>query len=466
MHLSKQKTTAIIGTGVVNLITAYFLAKEGHHLVLIDKAPSPLSPYNWKEVGCTFGGENVRMYTYTEADNYNEKGSQLYSKMDEAFERVIDKNGWLVREKEMLNEWEQSWIRDFHAVRPNQANQFAEDIYTININSGHLWYKWMKECPELFEDVDYVPGILRIYSEKEDFDAARQLHSRLNSMTRAMSMEEVLDEYPVFRHANSIDMLGGCMTTRGFTLRVHDFSKKLIHYLMGQGAEFRWNTHFSGIERNESGKVTGLVINDKLESYDNYVLSLGAYAGTTLLNTGTHNQLHGVLGVWLTIPNLHPELNHSMKIHKIGHVGEDSNVTLIHENGQAVLVLGSGYGYTGNAQNNEVNAKELEGIFESVIHTAQTYFPESYEAAGDDIHVARRYCVRGWTPTGLGIFEAIPTVDDGQLIITGGNNTGGFTQAPYIADAVLSTIKGEQHLMQHLFHPDRMKATSSFVKEG
>ena len=39
MHLSKQKKTVIIGTGVVNLITAYFLAKEGHELVLIDKAP-------------------------------------------------------------------------------------------------------------------------------------------------------------------------------------------------------------------------------------------------------------------------------------------------------------------------------------------------------------------------------------------------------------------------------------------
>ena len=38
------KKTIVIGTGVVNLISAYFLAKqENQALVLIDKAPSPFS---------------------------------------------------------------------------------------------------------------------------------------------------------------------------------------------------------------------------------------------------------------------------------------------------------------------------------------------------------------------------------------------------------------------------------------
>ena len=236
------------------------MAKEGHDLVLIDKTSSPLKPPNWQQMGCTFGGENVRMYTYTEADNYNEKGNQLYSKMDEAFEQVIDKNGWLVRDKSTLNELEHSWIEDFHSVSPDEANQFAEDIYTVNINSGHIWYRWMKEAPELFEDVDYVPGILRIYSEESDYNAARKLHSRLNSITHGMSMEEILDTYPVFHHAHKIDMLGGCMTAKGFTLKVQDFCKKIIRHLMAYGAEFRWNTTFSEIHRNLAGKVTGIVV--------------------------------------------------------------------------------------------------------------------------------------------------------------------------------------------------------------
>ena len=146
-----------------------------------------------------------------------------------------------------------------------------------------------------------------------------------------------------------------------------------------------------------------------------------------------------------------------MKIHKTGHVGEDTNVTLIEQNGEDVLVLGSGYGYTGNSSQNHIVTDELEGIFESLKHTAQTYFPESYEAALPYIDDTRKYCVRSWTPTGLGVFEAIPTDNNGQLIITGGNNTGGFTQAPYIADAVLCTMEEKEHPMHRLFDPERMK---------
>ena len=457
MELSNQKQIAIVGLGIVNLVTAYFLARKGYKLVLIDKTPAPADCKNWEKFGCTYGGENVRMYTYTEADNYNEKGSQLYSKMDEAFEQVIDKDGWLVRDKVLLNEQEQAWIQDFHSVSYEQANLFAKDIYEVNINSGTIWQQWMNEAPELFEDVDYVPDILRIYSEAADFQAAQKLHSSLGSLTNAMSLEEVLMKYPGFQRAYQTNMLGGCMMVKGFTLKVQNFCDKIIEFLKNDGAEFRWNTTFSGIERDSSGAVNGIYLDNKLEQFHSYVLSLGAYAGTTLNNTQTNNQLHGILGVWLTIPNLYPELKHSMKIHKMGHVGEDTNVTLINQNGQAVLVLGSGYGYTGNATNNQIQLGELEGIFDSLKHTAKTYFPEAFEAAESYIDQTKKYCIRAWTPTSLGIFEVIPSQGGGRLIITGGNNTGGFTQSPYIADAVLDTLNNKTHPLQSIFDPQRLK---------
>ena len=154
------KKTIVIGTGVVNLISAYFLAKqENQALVLIDKAPSPFSLANWQNYGCTFSGENVRMYTYTEADNYNEKGNQLYSKMDEVFEQTINNNGWLIKAKNTLNQQEREWMQDFHKVTPEEAIQFGEDIYTVNIESGKIWKKWMRDAPELFDDLDLVKDL-------------------------------------------------------------------------------------------------------------------------------------------------------------------------------------------------------------------------------------------------------------------------------------------------------------------
>lgn len=450
-----SQKTVLIGAGVVNLVTAYFLAKQNHKLVIVDKAPSPTSQKaNWINQGCTFGGENVRMYTYTEADNYNEKGSQLYANMGDVFHKPIAEGGWLVNPTTSMNKAEREWARNHKEVSPQDANQFAEDIYTVNIQSGLLWNKMRREEAFLFEEVDFLPEILRIYSEKKDFEAAQKLHRRLGSFKRAFDVKAYAKENPVFQYAQATNMLGGCMITKGFTLRVQDFCLKIISYLETRGVEFWWERTFEGIERNNSEQITGIKIDGASYTFRNYVLSLGAYAGSSLKGSLSANQLHGVLGVWLTLPNVHPELKHSMKIHKTGHVGEDTNITLIEDANGKHLVLGSGYGYAGNSANNHVRLEQLDAIFESLKHTARTYFPDAYEAAKAYIDDTKKYCVRSWTPTGLGVFEVQETLS-GKLIITGGNNTGGFTQSPYIADAVLKTLEHTEHPMQTLFHPCR-----------
>ncbi|MEL6536651.1 MAG: hypothetical protein AAFQ98_14630, partial [Bacteroidota bacterium] len=119
--------------------------------------------------------------------------------------------------------------------------------------------------------------------------------------------------------------------------------------------------------------------------------------------------------------------------------------------------------YTCNAAQNWVLSEQLEGIFKSLKENARTYFPAALEAAMPTIDDHRKYCVRSWTPTGLGVFETIPTKQGGKLIITGGNNTGGFTQAPVIGEAVLAALDDKPHRMHELFHPSRLAACKNAV---
>lgn len=447
-------TTTIIGAGVVNLLTAYKLCKQGHSITIIDKAPDPSTQSSWKTLGATFGGENVRMYTYTEADNYNEKNNIIYANMHQVFSCQIKDNGWLVKAPESLNYHEQAWIEAFQNVTGDEARQFSEDIYFVNKSSEQYWQQLMQEDLELFEGVDLLHDILRIYSEKQDFETAQILHNRLGSTKKVYSMEETLQNYPLFTQAYNTQQLGGCITVKGFTLKVQDFCQKIIHYLKEQGVAFRWGTTFQEVVKLPSGKVEGVLLDDTLHTTDNYVLSLGGYAATALKHTQTDNLLHGVLGVWLTVPNIYPELNQSMKIHKTGHVGEDTNVTIINNGKEDVLVLGSGYGYTGNRAKNSIELDELNGIFDSLKHTAATYFPEAYAQVQNTIDETKKYCVRPFTPNGLGMFEVLEATQ-GKVIVTGGNNTGGFTQAPYIAEAVWATLDNQVHPLQTLFHPQR-----------
>lgn len=455
--MQTNDSTILVGAGVLNLVSAYFLIKEGYSIKIFDKAPAPVSPKaNWKNQGCTFGGENVRMYTYTEADNYNPKVGGVYTNMNTIFKNTMKDGGWLIKGQETLNEREKQWISDFKEVNTAAAAQYSEDIYFVNKESRRGWETMMNEDSFLFDNTNIVNGILRIYSAQASFERAKGLHTTLGSFIDDFDPKRIVEKYPLFENAVKENHLGGAMITEGFTLQVKDFCNNLIQLLENEGAEFYWNAELTKIEYDNNNKVSGLWIDNELHTAKNYVLSLGAYAGNLLQKTATNNAIHGVLGAWLVIPNIYDALDFSMKIHKAGtNVGEDSNVTLAYENGSKVLVIGSGYGYTGNATTNRVNAEDLAVLYKSIEHTATTYFPEAFETIKSSVDYDKKYCIRSFTPNGLGIFESIESSTNGHLIITGGNNTGGFTQAPYIAEAISKVFSNEKHPMHQLFHPQR-----------
>ena len=193
---------------------------------------------------------------------------------------------------------------------------------------------------------------------------------------------------------------------------------------------------------------------------DHFVVSPGVTGNALLRGMASENLIQGVLGVWLQIPNLRPHLQHSIKIHRRGHLVEDINITVAKdaETGEDILVLGGGYGYVG-LDRPPPDCPELIALFNELEEIARIYFPKGYAIAKERSTMwpggQYKFCIRPFTPTGLGVFERVPTAGGGNLIITGGNNTGGFAQSPAVARAVWRTRVGEQDPIHVLFHPDR-----------
>ena len=169
-----------------------------------------------------------------------------------------------------------------------------------------------------------------------------------------------------------------------------------------------------------------------------------------------------MLGVWFTVPNVEPRLEHSLKIARSGHRAEETNITLATgADGAPVLVCGAGYGWTGLRPDN-VDEAELEVLFDALEDTLLRFFPKAHaeaQAVGM-LDASRRLCVRPWTASCLGVFERLPTADGGTLIVTGGHNTGGFAQSPTIAEAVLAAFEGREHMMHTRYAPDRYAGCS------
>lgn len=178
------------------------------------------------------------------------------------------------------------------------------------MEAGKLWKEYMETSPQLFEDVGFCKDILRIYVEPSALDAAVNLNRQLGAIIQATSTEEFLSANPGFRPAANSDHLSGGITVEGFTVNIHPFMAKLIDRITDFGGEFLWNCAVQGIQRNSLGKMTMLESQLGHLEADHFVVSPGSTGNVLLSGTASENLVHDVLGVWLQIPNLHPQMQH------------------------------------------------------------------------------------------------------------------------------------------------------------
>ncbi|KAK4237792.1 FAD dependent oxidoreductase-domain-containing protein [Achaetomium macrosporum] len=463
---ARKTSVVLVGAGIMNLMTAQLLVDRGYHVRVVDQGPDPRStqPGDWTCLGVTSGGHNARMFTNTEADNYNEQHSELYQDMQSIFRKSVRDGGWSVKNPKEFSAAEHAWVEAFERVPPWMAATFKKNIHEVNREAGKLWRELINSAPHLFEDVGFHDDIIRLYVESVALDKSVELHKNLGALLKDPSPQEFLTAHPRFRPAAESDHLAGGLIVDGFTVNVHLFVAKLINHITALGGEFVWDCKVEGIQRSPSGEVTALKSQKGNLEADHYVVSPGTTGSALLHGTASENLVQGVLGIWLQIPNLEPQLRNSMKIHRRGHKVEDINVTVAkdQQTGEDILIFGGGYGYVG-LDRPAHDSPDLNALYDELEEVARIYFPQAYAAAKKRGPTAmypgghRKYCVRPFTPTGLGLFEKIPTAGGGQLIITGGNNTGGFAQAPAIARAVLRSFLGEHDPIHVLFHPDRGK---------
>ncbi len=456
----------LVGAGIVNLITAYELIKHDIAVEILDAGPDPRSKPNWQQLGATHGGGNARMFCFTEANNYNEKENRVDACLQSVMQKRILDGGWLAISPEQMSAVERAWIRNHCSLPRWRAEVFTQDIHRFNVTSKPLWERIGQDAPHLFENVGYRSGILRIYSQVEAVEAARLLYSKLGSLERLLDLDRLKQYHPAFCEAALNGEIAGAMEIVGFTLNIHPFVEKLLFHLETRGVNIRWNLPAIGIERNGEGHASGLRTLEGVFRADHYVLSPGVYGESLLQGTRSAGKVQGILGLWLNLPNLDPQLRRSVKIHREGHVGEDSNVTIAMDHaGRPMLILGSGYGFIGHHPI-EMDSPDIDCLFQALEKTAKRFFPSAYQQAvrAGTLYGDRKACVRPFTSTGLGIFEVEPTAAGGRLAIATGHNTGGFTQAPVVAEAVAATLSGQYHPMQALYHPERGIVASKNVE--
>lgn len=449
----------LIGAGIVNLMSALALSELGCRITIVERSADPREPGDWRGYGCTYGGQDARMYSVTEYDNYNEKGSSLYGGMREAFMTPVVEGGWLAIPTEALGEREHQWNEMYQRVPTWLARSFTAQIYEIGAAAGRLWDETLRRIPILRQATGFCEGVLRTYADLRKLTESSRIQAGLDRLENVLTPERLAMRYPAFAAACRSGAIVGGLEIRGFTVQIHAFVRTLVEHLEARGVQFRWNCRARGFDRAPDGCIRGVDIGREVLRARHYVVSPGIYGDEILSGFKSRSLLHGVLGVWCTLPRVAHELTRSVKIKRAARINEDSNVTLaVSPSGEPVLILGTAYGYVGS-QPGKLCARQLEFLYEQLEDVAQTFFPQACRAARQDgtIGRSRRFCIRPWTPTGLGVFE-VQAAQDGLALVTGGHNTGGFAVSPVVARSVATALAGSVEDIHWSFHPERLPA--------
>ncbi len=457
---STEQSVTLVGGGIVNLVTALHLVRHGYDVTLYDRAPDPRGSAHWTAYGCTRGGGDGRMFTLTEADSYHNRAWRPDGTSNNLLGRPISDDGWLVSKPGSLLEPERRWADDFHRIPSWLADSYNDDIFAVNGAAKARWADLIESESELFADsTGYREGILRLYTDTDYFRWHITRNDRVGATRNVLTPRQVRANYPALDDACADGTVVGGIEIVGFTVNIHKFVAQLVDILELKGVQFHWDTSITGINWPASGIADGIETAAGIVRSRHYVLSPGAYGDNLLRGTASHGQIQGMLGVWLTVPNIEPRLENSVKIARKGHRAEETNVTLATgECGEPILICGSGYGWTGLDPDN-IDSSELDALFDALEDTLRRFFPRAYATAraAGALEASRQLCVRPWTPSCLGVFERVETLDGGMLIVTGGHNTGGFAQSPIVAEAVLAAFEGREHMMHTRYHPRRLE---------
>jgi D-amino-acid dehydrogenase len=458
------KRVIIVGGGIVNLVTAYELAREGYQLEVLDAGPDPAQPYDWRKAGCTFGGGDARIFSLNESRHHHHKGLVVNAETNTQFQRTIADDGWLACTKQALGERDRQWIAEHETMPQWLSGRFERDIISFNQESHGWWRALTAEAPRLFLDVGFHDGLLRIYPTSERYERARHSERNIGAILRELDVRRMPWDFPSLAEAVDRGQIAGALEVVGFSLNIQRFSRALISHLADRGASFRWNTRATAAPRDELGRITGIEAGGELRVADHYVLSPGAYGRELLHGFASQDAIAPVVGMWITLPNTAPKLDRPIKVARSGFAAtsstEGANVIAGWDpkHGEVIYISG-GHGYVG-IEAAELDPKGLADLTRAVDETARRLFPSKYARAVElgMITDHRRFCIRPWTASGLGLFERAETAHGGLAIIAGGHNTGGFAQSPSVARAIVAALRSEHHPMHELYHPRRYRA--------
>jgi len=402
----------VLGAGVAGISTAYFLARDGHDVTLVER------------------NSGVALET-----SYANGGQLSYSYVAPlASPGVLPKlPPWLMRRDSPLRfepaldprQWR--WCLEFLlACSSAQADLTTRRLLTLSFYSRSLMHRLVEE--EAI-DFDYVRnGKLIVHSDQDAFDAARRLldyQASLGCEQEALDADGCVALEPALAHMRS-RIVGGIHTPSEDAGDCYRFCVGLESILRTRfGSRFRV---LLGTEAHRllrwKGRLLGVESSAGVLEADRYVLALGAMSPRLVRPLGLRLPVYPLKGYSLTLPV------------REGHVAPRISVT-DYKKKIVYARLGDELRIAGMADLAGYEPRIDEGRIETLLDEVKASFPRA-----SDFDLLKPWCgLRPATPRGTPILGRTPYPN---LLLNAGHGALGFTLALGCARVIADLVAGRE----------------------
>lgn len=398
----------VLGAGVIGVTTAYYLAKSGHEVTVIDRQPGPALETSFANAGeVSFG-----YCSPWAAPGIPQKALKwlfmehapliLRPKIDAAM------LSWMVK---MLS----NCTAGRYAINKSRMLRLADysriALADLRAETGIAYDERMQ-------------GTLQLFRTQAQLDASAK---DVKALAADGIPYEVLDRGGCIRMEPALaaareKIVGGLLTPKDETGDCFKFTNGLAEKAAAMGVVFDYGHTILGIQ-SDGSKITGIATDKGVVTSDAYVVALGSYSPILLKPLGIKLPVYPVKGYSLTIPIVDPSKSPEST------VMDETYKIAITRLGDRIRVGGMAEisGYTNDL--GEARRRTLE-------HSVTDLFP------GGDISKANFWSgLRPMTPDGTPVIGATKLAN---LYINSGHGTLGWTMSCGSARMLSDVISGRK----------------------
>ncbi|HEY0685396.1 MAG TPA: D-amino acid dehydrogenase [Steroidobacter sp.] len=277
----------VVGGGVIGVCSAWYLARRGAQVTLVDRQSAVASETSYANAGQVSPGYSTP---------WAAPGIPM-----KALRWMFQKHAPLsIRPDGSLHQLK--WMAEM-------LMNCSPERYAINKERMLRLAEYSRDCLRALRadtGIQYeqrTGGTLQLFRTKQQFEAARQdiaVLERCNVPYELLDARQLASAEPALGRVHG-KLTGGLRLPNDETGDCHLFTQRLAHAASQAGVTFRLNREVSGFEAR-GGRIVSARLGDEQLTADAFVLACGSYSRALALPLGIDLPVYPVKGYSLTLP--------------------------------------------------------------------------------------------------------------------------------------------------------------------